>query len=214
MEYRSPEGFQLRRSKQQRFPSSRSFCSHPNVPLAVPRSRANPGIGSNRTGARLERTNIVIDTVGHQQADVVRAKLETQLSVTPSWKTPITPAIRSHSGISAGPPWPGPRRRSRRLAPRARWQPGAVFEDRIQALIYGQLAESRCAGWEDFIEALPVCREGRNRFPQDAALLLAEGVVLAELGAPNEAAVRLHEVLRRDPGNESARAWLAKLQSR
>jgi glycosyltransferase involved in cell wall biosynthesis len=187
------------------------FRSHANVRWQY-RVHEQIQASVEQNGARLERTNIVIDTVGHQQADVVRAKLERnyRLLLLENAEHPGDPITLWNLGRTA--------LRSDHVAEAADWlrrtlATGAVFEDRIQALIYGQLAEALCR-LRRFHEALPVCQEGRGRFPQDIALLLAEGVVLAELGAPNEAAMRLYEVLQRDPGNGMARAWLAKLQIR
>jgi pentatricopeptide repeat protein len=63
-----------------------------------------------------------------------------------------------------------------------------------------------------FAEALTFCREGRTRFPDNPELLLAEGVILRDLGDLAGAEERLRRLLERDPGNELARIHLARLR--
>jgi hypothetical protein len=187
------------------------FRSEPNIRWQY-RVHEQIQASVERHGARLERTDIVIDTVGHQQGEVVHGKLERnyRLLLLENADRPGDPITLWNLGRTA--------LRSDRVAEAADWLRqtlacGAPFEGRVEALIYGQLAEALCR-LARFQEALPVCQTGRMRFPDDIALLLAEGVVLAELGAPNEAAARLYAVLERDPANGMARAWLARLQPR
>jgi tetratricopeptide (TPR) repeat protein len=63
-----------------------------------------------------------------------------------------------------------------------------------------------------FAEALTFCREARSRFPENNELLLAEGVILRDLGDLAGAEERLRRLLERDPGNAMARFHLARLR--
>jgi pentatricopeptide repeat protein len=63
-----------------------------------------------------------------------------------------------------------------------------------------------------FAEALTICREGRSRFPDNNELLLAEGVILRDLGDLAGAEDRLRRLLERDPGNAMALLHLNRLR--
>ncbi len=157
---------------------------------------------------RFVPTDIVIDTVGQQDPEAIRAKMERnyRLLLLENADRPGDPLTLWNLGRTT--------LRSDRVVEAADWLTQALarrdfFNERIQALIYGQLAEALCRLGR-FGEALPICQEGRARLPDDIAIMLAEGVVLLELGATSEATRVLTEVLRREPGNGMARAWLAR----
>ena len=104
--------------------------SHPNVRWQY-RVHEQIQASVEQNGARLERTNIVIDTVGHQQADVVRAKLERnyRLLLLENADHPGDPITLWNLGRTA--------LRSDHVAEAADWLrrtlvTGAVFEDRIR----------------------------------------------------------------------------------
>lgn len=163
-----------------------------------------------RLGGRAEATGIIIHTVGYQYPEAVQSKLERnfRLLLLENSDRPGDPLTKWNLG-----------RTTLRLG---LYQEAAQWLQRCLArvgtsqpfflpLAYGQLAEALCQ-MRRFREALECCRAGRAKFPSDLPLLLAEGVVLAELGEPREAELRLEEVVRRDPGNGLARAWLARLR--
>ena len=165
-----------------------------------------------RLGARLIPTDIIIDTVGQQSMATLRAKLERnyRLLALENSDRPGNPLTLWNLGRTA--------LRSDRVQEAAAWLQQSlavvdIYPANIGALICGQLAEALCRLGR-FAQARTVCQEGRARFPQDTALLLAEGVVLFELGALAEAALRLAAILEREPGNPMAQAWLRRVPKR
>jgi tetratricopeptide (TPR) repeat protein len=61
-------------------------------------------------------------------------------------------------------------------------------------------------------EAMEICREGRTRFPLDPELLLAEALVLRDLGDRAGAIASLERLLELDPQSAAARFHLAYLR--
>ena len=59
---------------------------------------------------------------------------------------------------------------------------------------------------------LDVCREGRNRYPEDNDLLRGEAMMRLSLGDKAAGEACLVELLRRDPNNAHARFHLARLR--
>jgi glycosyltransferase involved in cell wall biosynthesis len=163
-----------------------------------------------RLGGRAQATDVIVHTVGYHDPGAVQCKLQRNLRLLRLEISDRPGDLLTEWNLG---------RTTLRLG---LFEEAAHWLQRCLArvgtsrpfflpLAYGQLAEALCR-MRRFQDALTCCQDGRSKFPNDLPLMLAEGVVLAELGDPREAELRLEDVIRRDPGNGMARAWLARLR--
>ena len=161
-------------------------------------------------GGRAVSTDIVIHHLGYQDPGTVRCKLERNLRLLKLEEAdhPGDPLMQFNLGrtvmrlgqLEASLPYL--RHAIDKLSPSAAFMTRTAYALSIEALC--RLRRSH--------EAIDICREGRARFPLDPQLLLAEGLVLRDLGDRAGAIARLERLLELDPQSAAARFHLAYLR--
>ena len=133
----------------------------------------------NRAGGSVRWTDVIVDHVGYQDAAVRRGKLERNLRLLE-----LDDADRpddSFSLFNLGWTMLDLGRISDALPRLRRSLELAKSDSSILRKLYHLLAVAhRQSG--SIEEALPICRDGLKRFPDDAELLLEEGLMLREKG--------------------------------
>jgi tetratricopeptide (TPR) repeat protein len=163
-----------------------------------------------RQGGTAHRTEVVIHHLGYQNPDVVWCKLERNLRLlrlqyVDDPGDPVTQFNLGRTTLRLG----GVVESVPLLRASIEGLPaGSAFLIRTA---YALLIEAHCR-LRQGAEALAICREARGRFADDLELLLAEGLVLGDLGDLAGAERCLFQLLERDPDNAAARMHLARLR--
>jgi tetratricopeptide (TPR) repeat protein len=163
-----------------------------------------------RAGGSAVLTDIVIHHLGYQDPDLVRRKLERNLRLLQleDAEHPGDPATCFNLGRTI--------MRLGRLEESLAYLRRAI--DQLSSLSGAMISTAYALSIEAlcrlgrFQNALAVCHEGRKRFPDEYELMLAEGLVLRDLGDVAGAEACLTALLARDPGNQNARFHLARLR--
>jgi tetratricopeptide (TPR) repeat protein len=162
-----------------------------------------------RLGGQAVRTDIVIHHLGYQDYSIVRQKLERNLRLGQFdlADRPDDPVVLFNLGRS-----------TLRLGQIAESVP--ILERaltvlpanwNITGMTYALLVEA-LGRTDRKPEALTVCLQGRDLFPNDNELLWAESLLRLSLGDMRGGETCLVELLRREPGHEKARQYLARLR--
>jgi Glycosyl transferase family 2/Tetratricopeptide repeat len=161
-------------------------------------------------GGRPVSTDIVIHHLGYQDPETVRRKLERNLRLLRLEDVdhpgdPLTLFNLGRTVMRLGQlkeSLPYLRQAIDKLHPSAAFMTRTAYALSIEALC--RLKRSQ--------QAIEICREGRARFPLDPELLLAEGLVLRDLGDRASAVASLERLLELDPQNAAARFHLGYLR--
>jgi glycosyltransferase involved in cell wall biosynthesis len=161
-------------------------------------------------GARAVPTDIVIHHLGYQEPEIVRRKLERNFRLLKLEDADrpgdcLTQFNLGRTMMRLGQleaSLPCLRQAINKLPADAAFLTRTAYALSIEALC--RLKRSQ--------EAILICREGRVRFPLDRELLLAEGLVLRDLGDNQGAVAKLERLLELDPQNAAARFHLAYLR--
>jgi hypothetical protein len=164
-----------------------------------------------RTGGTIRQSDVVLHHLGYRDAAVVRRKLERngRLLELDAEDHPDDPVVLFNLGrtrlrldrvADAVPP----------LARSVRDLPAGLAH--IRRTAYAFLVEARCR-LRQHREALAVCLEGREHYPDDPELLLAEGLVRRDLGDVGGAEACLLRLIDRNPADPAAHFHLNRLRS-
>jgi tetratricopeptide (TPR) repeat protein len=161
-------------------------------------------------GGRAVSTDIVIHHLGYQDPETVRRKLERNLRLLKLEDADhpgdaLTQFNLGRTVVRLGQleaALPYLRRAIDNLPASAAFLTQTAYALSIEALC--RLMKNQ--------EAIEVCREGRARFPQDTELLLAQGLVLRDLGDRAGAVASLERLLELNPQSALARFHLAYLK--
>jgi glycosyltransferase involved in cell wall biosynthesis len=163
-----------------------------------------------RLGGRSHPTDAVIYHLGYQDPVVARRKLERsgRLLELDFAEHPYDPIIVFNLGRTY--------LRLDRVAEAVPLLAGCLrrLPSELECILrtaYALLVEAHCRLGQSQ-EALAVCREGRDRYPDDLELLLAEGLVCRDVGDVRGAECSLSQLLHRDPYNTAALFHLARLR--
>jgi hypothetical protein len=163
-----------------------------------------------RLGGTVRPTDVVLYHLGYRDASVARRKLERnnrllELEVVERPEDPVVLFNLGRTRLRLGRVTEAVPCLSQCL----RRLPAELAH--ILRTAYALLVEAHCRlGLHR--EALTVCQEGRERFPQDPELLLAEGLVRRDLGDVPGAETCLRRLLERDPANAAAHFHLSRLR--
>jgi hypothetical protein len=164
-----------------------------------------------RTGGAIRQSDVVLYHLGYRDAGVVRRKLERngRLLELDAVDHPDDPVVLFNLGrtrlrldgvADAVPP----------LVRSVRDLPAGLVH--IRRTAYALLVEAHCRLRQNR-EALTVCLEGRERYPDDPELLLAEGLVRRDLGDLGGAETCLRRLLEQNPTNAAAHFHLNHVRS-
>jgi glycosyltransferase involved in cell wall biosynthesis len=161
-------------------------------------------------GSRTVSTDIVIHHLGYQDPEAVSRKLERNLRLLkledadhpddPLTQFNLGRTIMRLGQLEAS--LPVLRQAIDRLPEDAAFMTRTAYALSIEALCRLKRTQP----------AFEICREARMRFPQDPELLLAEGLVLRDLGNRAGAVASLERLLELDPQNAAARFHLGYLR--
>jgi hypothetical protein len=189
---------------------ARLFRNHPQVRWEYRvHEQILPAV--TRLGGTVRSSDVTLHHLGYRDAGVVRRKLERngRLLELDAVERPDDPVVLFNLGrtrlrlgrvADAVPP----------LTRCLRGLPAGLAH--ILRTAYALLVEAHCRLGQSR-EALAVCREGRERYPEDLELLLAEGLVRRDLGDAPGAEACLLRLLQRDPANAAAQFHLNRLRA-
>jgi hypothetical protein len=164
-----------------------------------------------RTGGTIRQSDVVLYHLGYRDAGVVRHKLQRngRLLELDAVDHPNDPVVLFNLGRT--------RLRLDRVADAVPLLARSVRElpadlAHIRRTAYALLVEAHCR-LRQSRQALTVCLEGRERYPNDPELLLAEGLVRRDLGDVGGAEACLLQLIERNPADAAAHFHLNRLRS-
>jgi hypothetical protein len=164
-----------------------------------------------RAGGTIRQSEVVLYHLGYRDAGVVRHKLQRngRLLELDAVDHPNDPVVLFNLGrtrlrldrvADAVPP----------LTRSVRELPADLAH--IRRTAYALLVEAHCR-LRQSRQALTVCLEGRERYPNDPELLLAEGLVRRDLGDVGGAETCLLQLIDRNPADAAGHFHLNRLRS-